>query len=173
MRNLFLVLAKLFGVLQFCSALTSLVQIGSYFATSGGLSSILTSGNVAFLVETASFLVVWMGTAWLLLARTEWLADRLGIHDGPEITGLDREPLLVVGVTLIGIYLTVQAIPELAGELAELGARGFSQINWRPWNRIFASVVRLGLGLFLTLKSAKVIEMIPQRKTPTQPTDAS
>jgi hypothetical protein len=85
---------------------------------------------------------------------------------------LEREPLLFVGVTLIGLYVVIHAILALAGELVELGSKGIYQIEWRLWSKIASSLVQLGLGLFLMLRPTKVIEMITQRKAWTQPTDA-
>jgi hypothetical protein len=169
MRKLFLALAKLVGLLQLYSGVVTLVQVGGYIVTSGASVSV----NAAFLVEMVAFFAVAMAVAWVLLARTDWLADKLGIPDEPEITGLEREPLLFVGVTLIGLYVVIHAIPALAGEVVELGPKGVYQIEGRLWSKIASSLVQLGLGLLLMLRPTKVIEMITQRKAETEPTDVS
>jgi hypothetical protein len=173
MRRLFLVLAKLLGLLLLYSGLMMVIQISGYFATSGASGPVQRFGNIYFLVESFFFFVVSLGIAWLLLARTDWLANKLGIGNGPEIIGLEPKPLLLVGVTLIGVYATAHAIPALAGELVRLGLMKADGIEWRSWGRVISSVVQLGLGLFLMLMSPTVVKILARVNEMMQPTDES
>lgn len=169
MRQLFLVLAKLFGLYHFCYGLLSLIQTFGYLAML--LGSEQTALSIGFLVQTASVSAASLGMAWLLIAKTDWLANKLGIPDGAEAIGMEREPLLFAGVALLGVYLTVNAIPTLGGELVVRGLKGID-IDWRTAIKIVSSIIQLGLGLFLTLRSATVVEVIIHRKAPTPPFDS-
>ena len=161
MRSLFLVLAKLFGLLQLYYGLIAFMQLVPVLFTMRTEFPVQIFGN---LVGTAFFLAVSIGMAWLLLVRTEWLADKLKIRDETGIGGLDKEPILLVGVKLIGVYVTVHAIPALVGCVVELRWIWWSSSEWRVWSRIVSSVLELGLGVFLMLQSTKVVEMITERK---------
>lgn len=48
-----------------------------------------------------------LGMAWLLLARTEWLADKLKIRDEGGVEGVEKYPLMLIGVKLIGLYVAI------------------------------------------------------------------
>jgi hypothetical protein len=86
--------------------------------------------------------------------------------------------MLFVGVKLIGVYVTVHAIPALAAlvELRELRwiweGRSVGS-DWHVLSRVTSTLLQLGLGIFLMLWSTKVGELITERKKTTQTTDAS
>jgi hypothetical protein len=172
MRRLFLVLAKLVGLLQLYWALAGFIQIGPIFtmlhAPSGPIQveQILTN-----LIGIVLYFALSLGMAWLLLARTEWLADRLKVQDEGGVDGLDKHPMLLVGVKLIGVYVTVLAIPSLARALLNSWQILAGQIGLRVWHGIIPSALQLGIGLFLALKSDKVVEIITKKEETTkQPT---
>ena len=167
MRQLFLVLAKLFGVLQLFYGLVGFVHIG--FSMYNMRAEMSRSVYIlATMLDATIFLVVSMGVAWLLLARTEWLADKLRIEEEAKPAGFDMEPLLFVGVTLIGVYVTIHAIPALAGALVELR---WMESSSHVWDKITSSVVQLGLGIVLMLWSPKVIGLITRWREMVQSDD--
>jgi hypothetical protein len=113
--------------------------------------------------------VLSLGMAWLLLARTEWLADKLKIQDEARIENLDKHPILLVGVKLIGVYVAVRAIPSLARAMLDARHIWEGQVGLQLWNKIIPAALQLGLGLFLALRSEKVVDIITNRKQPAEP----
>jgi hypothetical protein len=170
MRQLFLVFAKLLGLLQLYYGVIALVQ------TAPALFIMQTEFHRQFIPSLVGMIfvfVVSLGMAWILLVQTEWLADKLKLQDATEITELKENSMLCVGVILIGVYVTVQAIPVLVGSMVRLGAMWTDPTPWFSRNTVISSVLQLGIGVFLMLQSTKVIEIITRRKDTAQPTDAA
>jgi hypothetical protein len=162
MRNLFVVVAKLFGLVQVYSALTSLgIAVG--FATQvAGAEPTHIGQQVIINVTIISFYsILSFGLAWLLLCRTEWLADRLAIQcDGTrvEMTGAD---ILHVGTKLIGIFVIVRALPDLVRVLIE--SRIWTQgevLGLYTWSKVVSSVLEVTLGLVLVLKTRTILTWV-------------
>jgi len=164
MRRLFLVLAKLVGLLQAYWALVNFMQIGFTLSMVGRSESTHFGQMVVSLVGIGMYFVLSLGMAWLLLARTEWLADKLKVQDEAEIEGLDKHPVLLVGVKLIGVYVAVHAIPSLARSLLDARHLWEGQSGLHLWNKIIPAALQLGLGLFLALKSEKVVQLMARRE---------
>lgn len=169
MRKLFLVLAKLVGLLQVYWALVNFMQIGFTLSMIGRSESTHTGQIVVSLIGIGAYFILSLGMAWLLLARTEWLADRVRIQDETDIQGLDKHPVLLAGVKLIGVYVTVYAIPSLVHALLDSQRLWEGQIGLQVWNKIIPAALQLGLGLFLALRSEKVVEVITKNKEPAEP----
>jgi hypothetical protein len=173
MRNLFLVLAKLFGLLQLYYALIGFMQTVSILLL---MRAEVPRQFYVSLVDAILLLAISMGMAWLLLARTEWLANLLKIREEEESVILDKEAMLLVGVKLIGVYVTVRAIPALTSlmQLREVGwiwERRSVASDWRVLSAIISALLELGLGVLLMLQSSRVVGMIAERKTIAQTTD--
>ena len=164
MKRLFLVLAKLVGLFQVYWALVNFMQIGFTLSMIGRSESTHFGQIVASLAGIVTYFVLSLGMAWLLLARTEWLADKLKIQDEAEIEGLDKRHILLVGVKLIGVYVTVYAIPSLARELLVSQRLWEGQIGLQVWSKIIPAALQLGLGLYLALKSETVVEIMTKKK---------
>ncbi|MGM0487082.1 MAG: hypothetical protein ACQESR_10015, partial [Planctomycetota bacterium] len=102
MRQLFLVMAKLFGLFQIVWAMGYLASLAMLLATMRLGPESLFGHRVAHIANTFGFTVFCLGMAWVLLFRTEWLADKLNV---PEETGskeLRAIAILRAGVRLIG-----------------------------------------------------------------------
>jgi len=147
------------------------MQIGFAYSAVGQSGSTQAGQTLINVIGIVLYFGLSLGLSWLLLARTEWVADRLMIKDEGDVDGLDKHPLLLVGVKLIGVYVTVLAIPNLARALLNTRHIWTRQIDLLVWYAIIPSGLQLGLGLFLALKSDKVAEIITKKKeTPKQPT---
>ena len=170
MRRLFLVLAKLVGLLQLYWAFVNFMQIG--FAVTMMLRSVPVGQAVSGLIGIVLYFCLSLGMAWMLLARTDWIADKLKILDEGESGILKDDVILRTGAQLIGLYVTVHAIPGFARAI--LDSRIF--LSWHVgihfWTKIIPAAIQLALGLFFTFKSRKVLEMITDKKDLTEQPDA-
>ncbi len=174
MKRLFIVIAKLFGLIQLSRMLIVLFQIVpqlGFFAVSGGEDE----GDVFFRLYSLSgslaYFVMSGALAWLLLARTEWLANRCRIPDdnGEALPGAGT--LLRVGTILVGVYVTVHAFPKLGREISNMF---FYMSDMRPHQYIIdiealPAAIELALGLYLALRSDHVLRLIDKfQKGPTE-----
>ena len=164
MKRHFLVLAKLVGLLQVYWTLANFMQVGFTLSLLGQSSSPHHSQSVVSLIGIATYVVLSFGMAWLLLAQTEWLANILRIQDKIEPEGLCSQPVLLVGVQLIGVFVTVHAIPSLVRALMEVLRYHDEPIGWDTWIKIVPTTLQLGLGLFLALGSRRVVAIVSIRE---------
>lgn len=162
MRNLFLVLAKLTGILQAYWALTSVVQIGvlvgtllSWNQAIGGTGRVLLA-----LANAGVYLALALGGAWLLLMRTEWLADKLGIPAQDEPLGLQEKALLRAGVKLIGIYVLIHAIPAFVRTMFGYDTLTHGAPGVHFWRNVLPVALEVVLGALLVLRSVWVLYLI-------------
>jgi hypothetical protein len=189
MRTLFIAVSRVFGLMQvyfglayITSMLPALAMIrrttrgdvGEVFArsSSGAPVVLATGGMVATLVLT-------FGVAWLLLFRTEWLADKLAVPELDAQPPLSPESILQVGARLLGLYVVIQAGSALVGQLgytiseireivglSESVEVGFMErmILGRIWSGLVGPGLKLALGLLLVLKTDSVLKWIDTAK---------
>lgn len=160
MRPLFLVLAKLLGLLQVYWALLNLSQIAMVLPTMCN-SSVNESGYLRdVFVYTASYLLINLIVAWFLLMRTDWLADKLQIHGEAPIGNLDDGALLRTGVRLIGVYVLVYAIPAFVKTM--LGHEMFTSHVIAPlfWQKLLPVTLQIILGILLTCRTERILAFI-------------
>jgi hypothetical protein len=169
MRRLFLVVAKLLGLLQLYWALTLFVQVGFFFMMPSRPESSQFVHILVNLIGVLAYFVLTFGFAGILLARTEWVADKLGIREENGLSELEKHPALLVGVQLIGVYVTVHAAPALVRELLSCYDTWHWDMDWRFWSRAIDEALQLALGVVLMLRSGKVVEIITKRKQPAAP----
>lgn len=173
MRHLFLVIAKLFGLFQIVWAVGHLASVTMVLATMGMGPESLFQHRVAQLANTLGLAVFCFVMAWVLLFRTQWLADKLRIQEEAEPKRLRGIMLLRVGIKLIGLFLVVSAIPDAVRasfdwiwSVASLGnLRNFVRVFWLEstsgiWTRVLPALLQLGLGLFLSLRTEMVLSWI-------------
>ncbi len=144
MRNLFLVLAKLAGLFQIYRVCVVAIHTGLMIATTpqrDALPATLESHLLLGLVGVG--LPFFM--AWLLLTRTEWLANKLKIGKEGLSEELKDDVVLRTGTKLIGLYAAVTAF----------SARSLPAIP-----------VKLVLGYLLAVKTDMVIGWITNKRVP-------
>lgn len=161
MRRLFIVLAKIFGLLQLYWALATFMQVG--FAISMmSRSSVMDDGGqyIAGLAGTVIYFVVSVGVALILLIRTDWLADKLKIQADGESGEIKEGTLLRSGVKLIGVYIVAHAIPSFARTVTDYGLLAGGILESHFWTRIIPAVLPLVLGTLLAIRADRVLALI-------------
>jgi hypothetical protein len=185
MRTLFIAVSRVFGLLQVYYGLayiTSMVpalamirrttrgDVGEVFARSfsGAPVVLATGGMVATLVLT-------FGVAWLLLVRTDWLADKLALPELDAQPPLSPDSILHVGARLLGLYVVIQTGPVLVGQLGttiseirqivglsdSIGVGRMERMFiGRIWSGFAAPGLKLALGLLLVFKTDSVMKWI-------------
>jgi hypothetical protein len=167
MRRLFIVLAKIAGLLQLYWTLANFLQVG-YPLFHMFEQSVAGVPNTYY-IGMVLYFVLLFGMSWVLIARTEWLADRLKIREDGEICKIDAQSVLLVGVKLIGLYVLVSAIPRLANSLSQLTLPLFDENEYRSnllhsLKYITPVLLQLALGFFLAFKPETVVKIISGKK---------
>lgn len=161
MRRLFIVLAKLIGLLQVYWALTYLAHLALFLGqmsrmepTEAGQTAIQVAGIVAFTVLA-------FGVAWLLLVRTEKLADLLKIPTDDPLPMLSDDVVLRAGMKLTGVYMVANSIPGLVSAICEVGAYGTYLGPFAPiLTKVLPAALRLALGLLLAIRTGFVMDRL-------------
>ena len=172
MRRLFIVLAKIIGLLQIYWGLTYLSSISLFISQLAVITSTEPAQPMQYVIQSGGivfFSLLCFGMAWLLLARTEWLADKLNVQEEGESRELKDDVILRVGIKLIGVYVTVYAIPALAKALSELATFGLGYVkSIGLWTKILPATLQLVLGLFVMFRSDKVVDLVAGNKKLTE-----
>jgi len=160
MRRFFVVSAKLLGLLQ---VYWGVAYIGSSAIFLSQLSRMAMSergGTLIILMGMVGLTVVHFGVAWLLIARTEWLADRLQIEDDGRPIVLSDDRILDAGIKVLGVYIFVQATPGLIQAVCSASSSGLWVGNVTSiWTMIVPAVLRVFLALLLTIRTSAVLRL--------------
>ena len=159
MKQLFSVFAKLLGLFQLYTALTSAMQWVSMLTMIARSEPAPFTGMLLGAAGVLIFLAVAFAAAWILIAKTGWLADKVGIRDDAPVAGLEQVPALGVGICLIGIFVTVQSLPEVVRLVMTRNMWG----NGAPafiWPQLLPAVLKLALGLFLALQPGRTAALV-------------
>ena len=155
MRRVFVVFAKLLGLLQIYWGLSYLLSITFFMRQMPDMEEF--SPFFGF----ALYCVLSFGIAWILLVRTEWLADRLAIkEEGPEFS-LSADEALRVGMKIVGILLLSKSLPRLVQfgfELVVFGRLG-SHMATR-WMNVLPIILKIVFSLLLLIRTSFVIGLI-------------
>jgi MFS family permease len=162
MRRLFIVFAKLLGVLQIY---WSIAYLSSILVFASSVAKMGDSEPWQALMHYSGFLVYAALTivfAWLFLARTTWLADKLKIPKDDDLPALSKDALLNAGIKLIGIYVLAKAIPSLVQGIATASAyRGlWDRAPSVIWTTILPPVLQVIVGLLLTIRTSFVVRIM-------------
>jgi len=98
MRNLFIVAAKILGLFQFCSALEKFSKSGFPFSSHDLIGIFFQSFFTTPLLIALAFVLVF---------KTDWLADKVGLADKTESPSLTRDDLLAAGLKILGLFFAV------------------------------------------------------------------
>ncbi len=166
MKNLFLAGAKIIGLLSIFWAISFIPSIGWAIvqARTGSMSA--NAGAILNIYIEFAFLIVF---GLLLLFRTEKLATLLKIKEESEIEiKLPASEILRIGFIFIGIYMLGKAIPEFFKTFYILSKSseftgGFEKNRYI--SELISSIVKIGLGSWLTFASRKVVRIITTRES--------
>ncbi|NLH15888.1 MAG: hypothetical protein GX455_04865 [Phycisphaerae bacterium] len=165
MRNLFMVLAKVVGLLQVATAIWKCEPLLQSIAVFGRFVGSSSSVTICWDIAGRCLMVgLFLAFAWVLLFKSEWLADRLGLAE-ERLSCPDCETILWVGIKLLGLYVLAESIPALVW--TTIGSRALIQ-NGDPgfWVRIVPAVVKVVLGLILVFTTTKLMEFISRDGKP-------
>ncbi len=166
MRNIFIPLSKVLGlyVIYFglVYALSMLPYLAALFSQSD--DSVMSQtmapifGTSVTLTGTsyASVILLTIIVAWILIAKTGWLADRVGLPPSDSATPVQASTAVQAGIMLIGLYTIVQSIPALAQALSYVRHSSFHAFTW---SMIAPPVLRLAIGLWLVRKPTFILEL--------------
>jgi len=167
MRKMFLVAAKLLGLMQLYSMLMSSLP---FLAVSMNYAETYHPSPIQVLLGGASALVwtIFYGWfAWLLLFRTDWLADRLKIRDEPgDDRAFDRQAVLPLGVTLIGLYVVIHALPSLITAIMRIQSEWIDRFPEKQRGQLVSVIIQLLLGVWFTFGANQVVSIITRRERP-------
>ena len=173
MRNLFIVAAKLLGLLQLFAALAYVTQsafaLGVYRAWVEAQLSIYSSSMFAV---WGIFILLSFSLAWVLVAQTEWLADRLRIRGDQESADLSDSRILRIGVKLLGFFFIASSLPYLGSSLvrAIYESHGGSPAS-SSFPLLLASLIpliQLVLALFFLFDTDRVVANIGRCRRPVE-----
>ncbi|PIV17840.1 MAG: hypothetical protein COZ15_05775 [Elusimicrobia bacterium CG_4_10_14_3_um_filter_49_12_50_7] len=114
MRKLFIVIARLIGLQQLCAVILLVPLTFSQVLIAGHFSDAM-KDSLHLVVVLLGSPVLSLVMCWLLIIKTEWLADKFNINENDNLPFFDNDGVLKIGSKLMGIYIAILAIPGLAG----------------------------------------------------------
>lgn len=172
MRSLFMVACKVYGLVQVYTGLTyifTVLPMVRMLTTQSESSGAKTAMSAAFLgeqitlsvISLGAMVVLTFGIAWLLLCRTDWLADRLNIPISDAPPSPSVETLLHAGTRLMGLFVVVQGIPLLIQGF--LRVRDITPFGRYAWSMMALPVVRIIIGVFLVIMTGPIVKVIMKK----------
>jgi len=166
MRNVFNVAVKIIGVWVFFSGLRNLSMAVISVVNAVAMDRVL-GGNTSALM--CGLYLVFAGVlfcfAWLLVFRTEWVADKLKVlKDESAGVPLDRATLFPMGIQLVGLFLSLTAIPYFA--LALTRAKSDSLLGSSAWYFIICGLpwmAQIVLSVLCVFKADAIAKFIANR----------
>ena len=154
MRNIFIVAAKIMGLYQFCNAFQKFPFTAILFWKQEPL--------VMLFQDIVSPLFI-MALACVLVFKTAWLADKVGLAENTESPATNRDDLLAVGVKLIGLYFAITLFSGIILTVVQitLGCTyggGFSSILWSLSS--FTLAVTLILAVLFIFRTHSMVTML-------------
>lgn len=117
MRRLFIVGAKIVGLVCLFWAITTALQFISYivFSIRGLLDdSFFYVSTLIFIISVTAYLILSIWFSIVLLFRTEWLANKLKLEKDSDLPNWpELNTLLNLGIILAGLFILATAIPSL------------------------------------------------------------
>jgi hypothetical protein len=175
MREWFIAGAKLLGIYFLYWAFTTLPQSIAIGMSSFSESVILNEGpsNLAIFLSSISATAVMIVFAFILLFKTNWLADTLKVTGQSHNSERQYDTgMLQTGISLIGIYIFCTKIGSLIQAYVENRAvnRMFSpfiatQPEGLSWSQKFAGpIATLAISLFLIFGSKYIANFLTRSK---------
>ena len=160
MRNLFIVGAKLLGIVYLFWAISILSQmlIGlgqTYSAAQGAQITMLWPYIISQLFS--SFLHFALG--FIIVFRTDKIATILRVPEMPLQSESVKPQYIQIGIILIGIYILTTGISEIPKATIQLNKVGFTSFQFMN-NSFFSYALKIVLGALLTFGSDKITKLI-------------
>ena len=189
MKNVFIVIAKLIGLLQLYWGISYIAALSLSFShmKNSQLPTDISQGSVGMQVlPMLGFALLTFGLAYLLIFCTDGLARILRVKENQDSDKLPINLILQAGVKLIGVYLVALTIPELFKSLSEwmftvrqysssagddlLYAQMFRTAAAQGFfSSIIPIILKLALGVFVAVRTSTVIRLIAKDQKAEQP----
>ena len=176
MRPLFIMICKVYGLMQVYAGLTYVFTVLPILRAltappeidgAGATMATAFHGNMTSLtsISLGTMVTMTFAMAWLLIFRTEWLADRLNIPTSDCAQSPSVNTLLVAGTKLIGLYVIVQGLPPFVEVLFQIRNLLYSGIFM--WSSVFLALTRLIIGGFLVMMTDPIVRFITREEKDT------
>jgi hypothetical protein len=155
MRRVFVVFAKLLGLLQIYWGLSYLVSITFFMRQMSDM------GGFSPFFGLALYCVLSFGIAWILLLRTEWLADKLDIKaEGPEFS-MSADATLRVGMKIAGAFMLAKSLPNFVKFGCDLALlETFNSYLAAKWINVVPIILKIVFSLLLLIRTSFVVGLI-------------
>lgn len=163
MRNTFIVLGKLMGLLMLYIVIAG---IGYFLPSIAASLPKGTSGEGGFWMALGSVIYLALLTilAFLMIFKAEKVANWVGLREDEDVGRFpSAEATLLAGMALIGIYIMVRTLPEFVAYLLQMPAYSVMFGILPSINDFVGYGLRMALGLFLILKPRAVARFIARR----------
>lgn len=170
MRRLFIVGAKIIGLICLFWAITTTLQIISYIGMSfGGTpdNSLWYISILFYAMGATAYVILSLWFSIVLLFRTEWLATKIKLEKDSDLPHRpELNTLLNLGIILVGLYILASAIPGLGKSASTFIGMLFriSGVNVSLPYIIFLylipflmDVFKVAIGLIFVLMPARLI----------------
>jgi hypothetical protein len=161
MRRLFIVLAKLIGLIQIFWGVAYLASFNLMIYEIAGMES--TSANqiniqmFGLLVST----LISFGMAWALLLRADWIADKIGIQSNEQNLLFSDEVILLCGIKVVGLYLLSNSIPSLITSTIDSSIYSRWSAGSVPlFVHSLPSVVKIVVALLFVIRTQFVLHLV-------------
>lgn len=185
MRTLFIALCKVFGLWSFfqgivyvTQAIPVMLMLGSHADITVSIQAMGSAFTVSVLSASLGILLA-AAVAWILIFRSEWLADTLQIKDTTDQSPVNAETILSAGIRFIGLIVIIRAAPELlikAGQmifviqdLVRINEHFVPGIITQSFvtqflSNVLAPLLKLAMGCLLAFRADYVLEKIYKPK---------
>ncbi len=175
MKKLFIVAAKLIGLLALYWALSTLVQIAGAFAFM--FRSMLDSeGNspaariLCWVIGNVLYGGLTFILSYLLMFKTEWIASKLNVPDENIPSLPQNQKLLKGGVILLGLYFFLFSIPTLTKYIFGISSLPHARFEMEKIIKIASVLLQLGLALFIMKNPDCVLKILNKKPKSSEPT---
>ncbi len=150
MRKLTIIGLKIIGLMT----LLSLIQLLPFLAT----STYINPPSLRLGIAAAAFsIALTILFAFLLLCRTDWVADRMRIPVEPVSISAGAADLLRAALIVFGIFSVVSGTVDIAQTVYYAASSpAAQQHNLYPWSRLVGMTVKILLGWIVIGRSRRI-----------------
>jgi len=161
MRRVFIVLAKLVGIILLYRWLIYFSSGLMYFSNISNFGSNQQSNIFLQIIGIVGSVLIGLGVGWVLVIKTCWLADKLGVKDDDLLPDLSMDVFLRAGFKLIGMYIFLVAMPLVFTAVYRFGSYGmYGDLAKIIWAAVLPAILQVVLALFLMIRTDNVLRLL-------------
>jgi hypothetical protein len=108
----------------------------------------------------AFYLIISLVVLFLLIFKTDRLADWLHLPDNDILVSLDSDGLMRVGILLLGIYFFLSGVTRLSGNMISMGAAIAMGMQSYRFSQVISPLIMVFSGALLVFWADRVRELI-------------